>query len=286
MSKSKIYSYDYEEYEDGSKSASTMGADIIADPELPSLTELVIGCWGDAWDESCQPVIDALISHADRFSQIEKLFIGDMGYEECEVSWIMQGDYSRLWGAWPNLKELTIKGSTELKLGEIRHEKLETLEIICGGLPKDVIQSIQAAHLPSLKKLLLYIGVEYYGFDGDIDTIRELLAQADFPSLEYLGIVDSEVQDDLTAVVLESKFMEQIHSLNLSCGTLTDKGGQLLLEKLPDFPNIQFLDLHYHYLSNEMMEKLQKLPIKVDVTDQNEPESYQGEIWMDAMLTE
>ncbi len=286
MSKSKIYSYDYEEYEDGSKSASTMGADIIADPELPSLTELVIGCWGDAWDESCQPVIDALISHADRFSQIEKLFIGDMGYEECEVSWIVQGDYSRLWGAWPNLKELTIKGSTELKLGEIRHEKLETLEIICGGLPKDVIQSIQAAHLPSLKKLLLYIGVEYYGFDGDIDTIRELLAQADFPSLEYLGIVDSEVQDDLTAVVLESKFMEQIHTLNLSCGTLTDKGGQLLLEKLPDFPNIQFLDLHYHYLSNEMMEKLQKLPIKVDVTDQNEPESYQGEIWMDAMLTE
>ncbi len=286
MSKSKIYSYDYEEYEDGSKSASTMGADIIADPELPSLTELVIGCWGDAWDESCQPVIDALISHADRFSQIENLFIGDMGYEECEVSWIMQGDYSRLWGAWPNLKELTIKGSTDLKLGEIRHEKLETLEIICGGLPKDVIQSIQAAHLPSLKKLLLYIGVEYYGFDGDIDTIRELLAQADFPSLEYLGIVDSEVQDDLTAVVLESKFMKQIHTLNLSCGTLTDKGGQLLLEKLPDFPNIQFLDLHYHYLSNEMMEKLQKLPIKVDVTDQNEPESYQGEIWMDAMLTE
>ncbi len=286
MSKSKIYSYDYGEYEDGSKSAGTMGADIIADPELPSLTELVIGCWGDAWDESCQPVIDALISHADRFSQIEKLFIGDMGYEECEVSWIMQGDYSRLWGAWPNLKELTIKGSTELKLGEIRHEKLETLEIICGGLPKDVIQSIQSAHLPSLKKLLLYIGVEYYGFDGDIDTIRELLAQADFPSLEYLGIVDSEVQDDLTAVVLESKFMKQIHTLNLSCGTLTDKGGQLLLEKLPDFPSIQFLDLHYHYLSNEMMEKLQKLPIKVDVTDQNEPESYQGEIWMDAMLTE
>ena len=60
----------------------------------------------------------------------------------------------------------------------------------------------------------------------------------------------------------------------------------LFRSKLPDFPNIQFLDLHYHYLSNEMMEKLQKLPIKVDVTDQNEPESYQGEIWMDAMLTE
>ena len=286
MSKGIIYFYEYEEYEDGSKNASTMVADILADPELPSLTELVIGCWGDAWDESCQPIIDGLVEHAGQFSHVESLFIGDMGFEECEVSWIMQGDYSRLWDALPNLKALTIKGSMDLTLGEIRHEKLESLEIICGGLSKDVIQSIQSAYLPSLKKLLLYIGVENYGFDGDANTIRELLAQADFPKLEYLGIVDSEIQDDLTAVVLESKFMGQIHTLDLSCGTLTDKGGQLLLEKIPDFPNIQFLDLHYHYLSDEMMEKLQKLPIKVDVSDQNEPESYHGEIWMNAMLTE
>lgn len=286
MSISKTYSYDYEEYEDGGKNAGTMVMDILADPELPSVAELRIGCWGNAWDESCQPAIDSLIEHADQISHIEKLFIGDMDYEECEVSWIMQGDYSHLWEALPNLKELTIKGSTDLNLGEIRHEKLEALEIICGGLSKGVIQSIQSAHLPSLKKLLLYIGVDDYGFDGDADTIRELLAQADFPRLEYLGIVDSEIQDDLTAVVLESKFMGQIRTLNLSCGTLTDKGGQLLLEKLSDFPNIQFLDLHYHYLSNEMMEKLQKLSIKVDVTEQNEPESYQGKLWMNAMLTE
>lgn len=286
MPNSKIYSYDYEEYEDGSKNAGTLVADILADPELPSVTELVIGCWGDAWDESCQPILDGLVEHADRFSHIEKLFIGDMDFEECEVSWIMQGDYSRLWAAWPNLKELTIKGSMDLELGEIRHEKLESLEIICGGLPKSVMQSIQSAHLPSLKKLLLYIGVDDYGFDGDADTIRELLAQADFPKLEYLGIADSEIQDDLTAVVVESKFMGQIHTLDLSCGTLTDRGGALLLEKIPEFPNIQFLDLHYHYLSNEMMQKLLELPIKVDVSDQNEPESYNGEIWMDAMLTE
>lgn len=286
MTERKTYFYGYEDYENGGKNAGTMIADILADPDLPSVTELVIGCWGEAWDESCQPILDALAEHADRFSHIEKLFIGDMDYEECEVSWIMQGDYSRLWAALPNLKGLTIKGSMDLELGEIRHEKLESLEIICGGLPKDVIHSIQCARLPSLKKLLLYIGVDDYGFDGDASTIRELLAQADFPKLEYLGIADSEIQDDLTAVVLESKFMGQIHTLDLSCGTLTDKGGRLLLEKLPDFPNIRFLDLHYHYLSDKMMEKLLQLPIKVDVSDQNEPESYDGEIWMNAMLTE
>lgn len=87
-----------------------------------------------------------------------------------------------------------------------------------------VLQSIQRAKLPNLKKLLLYIGIDNYGFDGDAETIRTLLAESDFPKLEYLGIEDSEIQDELARVVLESKYMKQIHTLDLANGTLTDKG--------------------------------------------------------------
>ena len=83
----------------------------------------------------------------------------------------------------PQLKELTIKGSTDLELGEICHEGLESLTIICGGLSRSVLRSIQDAKLPGLKKLLLYIGVEAYGFDGDENTVKELLEKADFPKL-------------------------------------------------------------------------------------------------------
>ena len=43
----------------------------------------------------------AIAEKADRFRHITKLFIGDMDYETCEVSWIIQGDYSRLWKAMP-----------------------------------------------------------------------------------------------------------------------------------------------------------------------------------------
>ena len=78
----------------------------------------------------------------------------------------MQGNYSKLWAALPNLRALTVKGSTELELGEIVHEGLEELTVICGGLGNDVIASIQNAKLPNLKKLLLYIGIEDYGWDS------------------------------------------------------------------------------------------------------------------------
>ncbi|MDE6024056.1 MAG: STM4015 family protein [Lachnospiraceae bacterium] len=285
MGKSKTYSYNYDEYESGKK-AETMVMDILADSDFTGLDELIIGSWGGPYEEDCQPVIDAIVENADRFSHITKLFVGDMDYEECEVSWIMQGDYSRIWKAMPQLKELTIKGSMDLTLGEIEHENLESLTIICGGLGTNVIKQIEKAKLPSLKKLLLYIGVEDYGFDGDAGTIKELLANSDFPNLTYLGIVDSEIQDELAQVVLECKYIRQIETLDLSCGTLTDKGGSLLLEKLPELSNIKKLDVHHHYLSDEMMDKIGKLSPEVDVSEQEEAEEWDGEIWYNAMLTE
>lgn len=285
MGKSKTYSYDYDDYENG-KNAETMVKEILEDPEFPELEELIIGGWGGEFEDDCQPIIDGIIENTDRFSHITGLFVGDMDFEVCEVSWIMQGDYSGLWKAMPQLKELTVKGSMNLTLGAIQHENLESLTIICGGLGKGVLEEISRAKLPSLKKLLLYIGIDDYGFDGNADTVREMLAASDFPKLTYLGITDSEIQDELTEVVLESKYIRQITTLDLSNGTLTDKGGKLLLEKIPGLPNIEKLDLHYHYLSDEMMKKLEDLPLAVDVSEQEEADEWNGKLWYNAMLTE
>lgn len=284
--KCKKFMYSYEEYEEQGKGAESLVEDILADPDFPALRELVIGDWGNSWEDGCQKILDGIVEQAERFSHIESLFIGDMDYEECEVSWIIQGDYSRLWAAMPQLKELTIKGSADLELGEICHEGLESLTIICGGLSRSVLNSIQDAKLPGLKKLLLYIGVEAYGFDGDENTVKELLEKADFPKLTYLGIEDSEIQDELAQVVLESKFMGQIETLDLANGTLTDKGGELLLKELPKWPNVKKLDVHYHYMSDEMAGKLEALPLEVDASEGNEDERYNGEVYRNAMLTE
>ena len=275
----------YYDYDDGS--AEDMIQEIMETAQFSDLNELTIGSWGDPCGESCQAIIDAIVENADKFSHIQKLFIGNIDYEECEVSWIIQGDYSKIWAAMPQLKELTIKGSMELELGDnICHEELTALTIICGGLPKDVIESIQKAKFPKLKKLLLFIGIDEYGFDGDADTIKELLEHMDFPELTYLGIANSEIQDELTEVVLNSKFMGQISVLDLSSGTLSDKGGALLLEKIPNYPNIKKLDLHHNYFSDEMVKKLQALPIEVDVSDQEEVDIYNGEVYMYPILTE
>lgn len=284
--KSKKYCYEWEDFEDGDKDAKTMIDEILADPELSELEELVIGCWGESWDNGAQPIVDGIVEHSDKFSQIKSLFIGDMDYEECEVSWIEQADYGKLWAALPNLEKLTIKGSTNLSLGDIQHENLKSLEIICGGLPKEVIAGIGEAKLPALESLKLYIGVEDYGFDGNIEDIANMLMNSDFPNLKTLGIKDSEIQDDVAKVVTKSKYMSQIEVLDLSLGTLTDEGGQVLLDTLPDYENIKEVNLEYHYMSEDMMAKLKALSADVDVSEKQEDDEYDGEIYRYPMLTE
>lgn len=284
--KSKKFFYTWEDIDENKKDANNMIEDIIADSELPQLEELVIGCWGESWDNSAQPIVDGIVEHKEKFANVKHLFIGDMDFEECEVSWIEQADYSKLWEALPGLEKLTIKGSSELELGKIRHSNLKSFEIICGGLPVSAIESIEKAELPQLEELMLYIGVEDYGFDGDISDIENLLEKSDFPKLETLGLMDSEIQDEIVQAVVKSKYMKQIHKLALSNGTLTDKGGEILLKELPSFPNIEKVDLEFHYLSDEMMDELDKLPVEICLDDQQEEDEYDGEIYRYPMLTE
>ncbi|EEU1437550.1 STM4015 family protein [Escherichia coli] len=232
---------------------------ILSDEDLPKIRSLIIGRWGECWDEgSCQPIIDMFVEHAERFAHIESLFIGDMESEECEISWIKQGDYSRLYAALPNLKKLTIKGTQGLELGEIAHDKLEHLEIISGGTPSSVFASLQNAHLPALKTLIVYIGVEDYGFDASMDIVMNLASKSLFPSLTHLGLVNSEEQNEIARRVLESDILPQLEVLELSCGMLTNEGAEHLLKHADRLSHLKLLDLHYHFLATEMRKKLQK----------------------------
>ena len=260
---------------------------ILADEDLVKIRSLVISRWGECYEESCQPIIDMFAEHAERFAHLESLFIGDMESEECEISWIKQGDYSRLYAALPNLKKLTIKGTQDLELGEIAHDKLEHLEIISGGTPCNVFASLQNSQLPALKTLIVYIGVEDYGFDTSLDIVMKLASKSLFPSLTHLGLVNSEEQNEIVRRVLESDILPQLEVLALSCGTLTDEGAEHLLKHADRLSHQKLLDLYHHYLTTAMQKKLQKtLTCTVELSEALTPEVYDDEVYMNPMFTE
>lgn len=239
---------------------------ILKDEHLAELKYLTIGCFG-GWEDGCQPILNMIAENKEKFQQAEYLFVGDMDYEECEVSWIIQGNYEKIYDALPNLKTLKIKGSNDLSLGKLKHDKLEHLEIICGGLGQDVIKEISKGELPNLKTLILYMGVEDYGYDGTADDLKPLMSKELFPNLSHLGLVDSEEQDEITKLVLESDILPQLSVLQLCYGTLSDAGGQMILDGEDKISHLKLLDLEHHYMSEGMMKNLEKLPVSVNLAD-------------------
>lgn len=286
---SKKYWIGWEDADEG-KGISDLTKEILTDPELPSLTELVIGSWGEAWEDGSQEIIDFLVANASHFSGIKSLFIGDMDYEECELSWINQGDFSKLWEAMPQLEKLTIKGSDgDFNLGPVRHAELKELVIISGGLPDRIIKQVQEAELPSLEVLKLYLGVENYGGDVKLEDVKSFLEHSNFPKLHTLGLLDSEEEDEIAGLVLKSRYMDQLKTLDFSYGCLTDKGGQLIYDALSGDSGVKTLSIEYHFMSAKMVKKLESLKdqgMHIEICDPQEADEYDGEIWRFPMYTE
>ncbi len=76
----------------------------LADPASRQVDALVIGpWWQEGYHESSRVVAD-LAEASDRLSSLRAVFVGDVGGEECEISWIEQSDMTPLLVASPALE--------------------------------------------------------------------------------------------------------------------------------------------------------------------------------------
>ena len=279
----KKYGLSYDDFDSG-KDQDFLLNKMLNDKKLPDIKQLTIGCW-DFESGDCKTLVDGMIANKEKFAHVEELFWGDIDMEESEISWIEQTDLSALIDIFPKLQKLIIKGTNNLKIGVKNRPELKSLEIVSGGMPSCVVEEIIKSSFPNLEKLRLFVGVDDYGFDGNADTFAPLFSKAKFPRLKDFGIINSEMQDDFVKMAIESDILPQLEILDLSCGVLTDKGGQILLDNVSKLEHLQFIDMKYNYLSEEMCKKLRKLPIKVDVSDPQGDEDDDDD-WKYPMITE
>ena len=148
----KKYTLSYDEYENDVRLLDK----ILKDKHLPEYKQITIGCW-DYEGEDCSDLLKGILENKDKFAHIEGLFWGDIDQEEQEISWIEQADLSPLLDAMPKLKDLKIKGTNCLRLGQTSRPELRSLEIISGGLPTEVVEDILASDFPNLEKLVATI---------------------------------------------------------------------------------------------------------------------------------
>jgi hypothetical protein len=261
---------DYDDYDKG-KSITELIESFCNDPKAALVQELVIGAFDYENSIDSGDIVETLVKYKDSLSNLIALFIGDITYEEMEISWIKQSNMGPVLEAYPNLELFQVRGGDGLSLGNLNHSKLKKLIVETGGLPTNVLVEVANAHLPQLEHLELWLGSEGYGFEASVEDLAPILSENKFPKLKYLGLRDSEIADDIAKALQQAPILKKLETLDLSLGALGDEGALALIES-PYIKNLKFLDLHHHFMSDEIIEQVQSLGIKVDVSDQIEEE--------------
>ena len=258
----------YDDYDNGTTIVSLIDA-FAKDPKASSVKELIFGAFDYESSDSTEGIVGKLVEYKDVFKNLKAIFIGDITYEENEISWIKQSNVGLVLNAYPQLEHFQVRGGDDLTFGKIDHANLKTLIIESGGLPPNVIAEVSNAQLPELQKLEMWLGSENYGFNSTIEDLATITSGKAFPKLKHLGLMDSEIQNEIAIVVAQSPILHQLETLDLSMGILDDNGGEALLQS-EGIKKLKYLNLRHHYLSDAMMAKLKTLGIEINLDDQEE----------------
>jgi uncharacterized protein (TIGR02996 family) len=198
-------------------------------------------------------------------------------------SWRSVGDLRKLWKVAPRLREVRLKGSGgddgdgATRLGDIVAPHLERFIHISSGIHKSVLVDLGKATLLELRHLELYIGQEDYGWNGSLKHLAGILEGKGLPRLEYLGIVNSEMEVDLIRALAKAPIVRRLKTLDLSKGVLFRDGAAALLEHAAAFRHLALLDLSDNYLEDAQAAAIKKAIPCANVDDQKEVEDWDGD---------
>lgn len=258
------------EYEDEHTMAGLFAAFTTA-PGACDVTALVIGAWGgDDPSATSEEIVQLLVGARRALPKLEAIFFGDIIYEEMEMSWINQSDVSPLFSAYPGLRHFVVRGGNGLSLGHrTKAPCLQSLIVQTGGLPTAILSETWTLDAPRLEHLELWLGTDNYGWNGTVADLAPLLGGGLFPQMKTLGLRNSEIADQVAEALVTSPLMDRIENLDLSLGTLGDTGAGHLLAA-PFLKHLRSLDLHHHYCSDVVMERLRQAFPAVNLADKEE----------------
>jgi hypothetical protein len=227
---------------------------------------LVIGPWGYA--AFAPAPLGQLSDSAERLPRLRSLFLGDITFDECEISWMKVGDVSPLVTAFPRLETLQVRGGEDFRFSPVASDSLRRLVVQSGGLPAAFTAAVLASRFPNLTDLELWLGTPDYGGDTGLADLRPLLDGTVFPQLRRLGLRNAEIADELAAALAHAPVVARLESLDLSMGVLGDRGAAALLAGQP-LTHLRELNLAHHYMSEETTAAVvAALPeVRVDVSD-------------------
>jgi hypothetical protein len=221
--------------------------------------------------------VQRLVASREKLPALNALFLGalEIPFDDGELL-IGLSDVSPLFEAYPQLEYFHAYGwmrpwqrcdpqASELRLGTINLESLRSLSLATEGLKPEQVQDIWQSHLPALEHLELWLANKA----TTVDDFAPLLSGELFPHLRHLSLCNSPYEDDLVQALTTSPLLDRLKVLDVSMGVFTDRGAQALLD-CPAIRRLEKLVVRYHFCTDEMVERLQALPLEVEISDRED----------------
>ncbi len=233
--------------------------------DTTAVTHLVIGHWGNHYQVTAEVPRNLLVTAAAWLPNLKALFFGDIIRQEAEITWIQQCDVTPLLDAFPGLERLDVRGGRGGPgMKPVSSTALKVLRIESGGLSADVVRAVGASDLPNLQTLELWLGVSEYSGDATVADLAPILSGERLPALTRLGLMNSEIQDEICAAIATAPVVARLKELALNMGVLTDDGAEALLSGQP-LTHLTELDLRHHFFTDPMAARVREAfaPVKM-----------------------
>ena len=256
----------------------------LAQVDVSRVRALIIGMTTYMEQFDSDLAIRLLVEHAADFPSLRAIFLAEVVTTDSEVSWLNHLDLMPVLESYPLLEQFQVRGGEDdwnpdlHAVRPFKHEALRTLVFESGGLSPATVRAIGESELPAIEHLEFYLGDEAYGGGTTVEELAWLFDGERFPALRHLGLRDAPNADEIAAALAHAPVVPRLTTLDLSLGALGDEGAAALLAGQP-LSHLRKLDLHHHFLSEEMTYRLRDtLPgVDLDLGARQEPESWGDE---------
>lgn len=252
-------------------------------PSARFVRELTIACASAHEDGVMSRVLDTLLRGGPRPSLRRLVF--DTNTEEEMLSWTSTGELSGLSAVFPRLEALFVHaGSVELSRPDF--PRLRALDLRTPSMSAGLLQQLAAAAWPELRHLGLWFGSRSYGVEVTVDEVRALLDAQGMPRLESLALANTELSDELCALLCTHPLLARLKRLDLSMGTMSEAGAATLVAHRERLRHLEVLDVDDNYLPADALAALKNALPQVNSREQRVPESSDGQLYRYAAVGE
>jgi predicted DNA-binding WGR domain protein len=229
---------------------------VLRHPSAALLHTLEVGMLEVDGEVDFGPAVDVLVKHGHR-PGLRKLHLGAFEYpDDTEISWTQHGSVERLGPLLPHLEELHLTGGG-IELGALQMPSLRKLKLETGGLPVEPTRVLGSGAFPALEELEIYFGDDHYGAACSADDVAPILGNTKgLPALRRLGLKNAMIANDINGLLANAAILPQLTHLDLSMGTMTDEGAEVLLAAMPKLQHLERLDVSENFLSEAMEGRL------------------------------